>query len=103
MKRLSAFGITEDGVVYDLRGENMERRLGHIACILHDCNSTIAAESALDVCDWWNALMKSDGPVGDYIPHKKYEGGGRAVPKIEISNYDSEGLQEVLEEILPAA
>ena len=81
----------------------MERRLGHIACILHDCNSTIAAQSARDVRDWWNALMNSEGPIGEYIPHTKYEGGGRAVPRIEISNCDSEGLQDVLEEILTAA
>jgi hypothetical protein len=53
-------------------------------------------------CDWWKALMNSEGPIEDYIPHTKDEGGGRAVPRIEISNYDSEGLQDVLEEILTA-
>jgi hypothetical protein len=103
MKHLNAFGITEDGVAYRLCGKNMDRRLGHISCILHDCNSATPPQSTLDVRDWWDALMNSDAPIEDYTPHTKYEGGALALPKTEISGYDSEGLEEVLEEILSAA
>jgi hypothetical protein len=99
----NAFGITEDGMVYRLCGKNMDERLGHIACILNDCNSQTPPQSALDVRDWWGELMSSDGLIEDYVPHAKYQGVGLAIPKAEISGYDSEALEDVLQEILPAA
>src|ERR1035438_4176706 len=99
----NAFGITENGVVYRLCGKNMDERLGHIACILNDCSSQTPPQSALDVRDRWGELMSSDDPLEEYVPHAVCERGGEAPLKAQLSGYDSEDLEDVLQEILPAA
>jgi hypothetical protein len=95
--------ITEDGVVYKIRHHDLDQRLGHVSCIVNDCECTRAPQSALDVRLWWRQLMESEEQIDHYVSTVQHNSTGGTSLHASMVMYEPEDLKDVLEEILPAA